>query len=133
MKKEITKVIVVSVLMLFGLVGCANFVTNTQRGEITTTHLVYGAYVGWTNYYVKATNTYAANPDQLAKLEDMRLKVKASRMDYVATINVLDSWLTAYQSNLVTKAQVQSVVDATLTSSSNVVWLINYFKANQIP
>jgi len=131
MRKEITKVVIVSMLSLAVLCGCANFVTNTQRGEITTTHLVYGAYVGWTNYYIQATNTYAGDTNALAKLEEMRLKIKQARLEYAASIGVLDSWLLAYQSNLVTKAEVQAVVASTLANGSNIVWLVNYVKNNQ--
>lgn len=111
------------------LAGCSNFVTNTQNSQIATTHIVYGAYVGWTNYYVQATNT-VTDPAELAKLEQYRRLIKQARMDYAGSIGVLNSWLDAYQSNIVTKAQVQSVVDATLVNSSNLVYLINFIRSN---
>jgi len=133
MMKDKTKVIVLcSLLAVVSLVGCSNFVTNAQRTEVTTTHLVYGAYVGWTNYYIDATNRYASKPDQLTKLEEMRMAIKEARMKYAASVGVVDSWLTAYQSNTVSKAQVQSVVDASLASGSNIVWLITYLKSNNL-
>lgn len=111
------------------LVGCSNFVNQTKNGQITTTHMVAGAYMGWTNYYVNATNT-VTDPAELAKLEQYRRVIKSARQDYAASVGVLNSWLDQYQSNIVTKAQVQSAIAASVSSASNIVYLINFIENN---
>jgi len=76
-----------------------------------------------------ATNS-TTDPAKLANLEQTRLALKAARLDYASSVGILDNWVALYETNAVTKTQVQAALDATLASGSNFIWIYNYIKAN---
>lgn len=103
--------------MIGFLAGCASFSTNTFRTEQTAVDLVYTAYVGYTN----ALPTLNLTPDQSNA-------VKVARLKFAATVGVLDSWRSAYETNSALESQVQAALDATLSEASNITWLITYIR-----
>jgi len=117
-------------LTLLSVVGCnGTFINDVKNSSNATTKLVYTGYVGWTNYYQMATNS-TTDPAKLANLEQTRLALKAARLDYASSVGILDNWVALYETNAVTKTQVQAALDATLASGSNFIWIYNYIKAN---
>lgn len=110
------KLLIVPLLAL--LVGCASFSTHVFRTEQMAVNVVYGAYVGYTN-----------SLPLLHLTADQSNAVKRARLEFAASVAVLDNWRAAYETNAVDKSKVEAALNATLLNSSNVVWLITYIKA----
>lgn len=108
-----------AVLSLLILVGCASFSTNLFRTEQTATDAVYGAYQAYTN---------ALGSGTLHLSQDQSNAVKHARLEFAASVGVLESWRAAYETNSAVKPQAQAALDAVLLNSSNVLYLINLFK-----
>lgn len=108
--------------LLAMLMGCANFATNTFRAEQTAVDLAYNSYTGYTN----VLPTLRLTAEQVAEVKDARLKLGAS-------LAVLDGWRKAYETNAVNESYVQAALDAVRDNSSNMVWVINYFRIGAKP
>lgn len=108
--------------------GCTSFINGVKNTRMTAVDLAYGGYIGWTNYYCTRTNLASTTPAQLATLNDAQRIVKDARLKFGATVGVLDGWLDAYQTNSAVKPELQAGLDATLSSASNIVWLVNFYQ-----
>lgn len=121
------KLIAMAILIAFA-VGCTSFVNNVQNTRATAIDVAYAGYTTWTNYYITKTNSATITPAERASLDQAAVVVKQSRLKFAATVGVLDGWVAAYSTNSSVKPQLQSVLDATVSSASNVVWLISFFR-----
>ena len=111
------KLFIIPLLAL--LVGCASFSTHVFRTEQTAVTLAYGAYVGYTN----ALPNLHLSPDQSNA-------VKRARLEFAASVSVLEAWRTAYETNGIDKTSVQAALNSTISNSSNLVWLISFVRGN---
>lgn len=99
------------------LAGCASFSTNIFRTEQTAVNLVFTAYTGYTN----ALPSLNLTPDQSNT-------VKTARLQFAASVAVLEAWREAYETNSAVQPQVEAALNATTANASNVVWLITYIR-----
>ena len=116
MRKVIAFLAVVSAFVI----GCASFSTNTFRTEQTAVNLAYAGYVGYTQALYSGTLKISADESNA---------VKQARLKFAASVGVLESWRAAYQTNSALESQVTAALEATLSQSSNMLWLIEYLKA----
>lgn len=108
--------------------GCTSFSNQTWRTEQTAVDVVYGGYTVWTNYYVTKTNAITTSPDTLAKLNAEETQVKKARQEFAATVGVVEAWRAAYSTNSAVQSQVTAALNAVLQNSSNIVYLINFYR-----
>lgn len=101
------------------LVACKNFSTQVFRTEQTITDVAFTAYVGYTNGL--ANGTIKVNTDESNAVKTARIKLAAS-------LNTVEQWRVAFETNSAVKPQVQAALDAATSDSSNVVYLINLLK-----
>lgn len=109
-------------------IGCQSFYNAAKTSRATAVDLAYGGYEFWTNYYCLKTNQANISAQELQSLEAARSQLKETRLRFAASVNTLDSWLEAYKTNSAVKPQVQAILDSTLNTASNFVWLVNYFQ-----
>lgn len=102
------------------LFGCARFSDNLFRSEQTAVNLVYGAYAG----YTQALPQLHLTADQIAG-------IKKARLEFAASVSVLEGWRTAYETNAAVKPQAQAALQATMGQASNFVWLATYLKGTK--
>jgi len=121
-------VIAAAVGLAAGLLGCASASTNIWRSEQTAVNLVSGAYAGWTNYYVVTTNAATTSAQRKAQLDQAETQLKAARMHFAASVGVVEAWRSAYETNSAVEGQLQAALQAALDESSNIVWVINYWR-----
>jgi hypothetical protein len=118
--KRIGLTAVVAVVASLVMVGCASFSTNTFRAEQTAVNMAFTAYQGWTNYLalfpVSAERSNA---------------VKTARLQFAATVGTVEALRVAYETNSAVKPQLQATLLTLADQSSNVVWLVNFFQAQQ--
>lgn len=100
------------------LAGCVSFTTHVFRAEETATHLAYTAYMGWTNEL--ATGTVSPEASNA---------VKQARLRFAASVQVVEAFRLEYITNVAAKPQLQAALEAMAGQSSNVVWLIGYWRA----
>jgi len=110
---------ILGIFLGFLITGCASFSTHTFRVEQTAVNVAYTAYVGYTNGL--ANGAIKVSDEQRNAIKDARIKLAAS-------VSTLEQWRLAYEKDSSVKPQVQSALDAVITQSSNVVYLINLFK-----
>lgn len=122
------KIALLTAIVSLAVVGCNSFINQVKNSRMTSIDLTYSAYTTWTNYYMIETNKATATPADLAKLNDASKTIKDARLKFVAADGVLKGWIDSYNTNSGVKLNVQSALDATLASSSNFVWLVNFFK-----
>lgn len=104
--------------LLIVLTGClASFSTHVFRTEQAVTGVAYSAYVEYTNALPSLNLTFEKSN-----------AVKQARLKFAASVGVLDAWRRAYETNSALKPQVSAALSATVASSSNFIWLINYIK-----
>ena len=113
MKQTIAVMVALAVL-----VGCSSFSTNTFRTEQTLTQLAYGAYVVYTNGL--HDGTIHVTPDQSNA-------VRTARLQFAASVGVLDTWRVAYETNSAVKPQVEAALTAAALNSSNFVFVAKLF------
>lgn len=106
--------------VLLLLVGCTNFATTVFRLEQTAANGAVTAYVGWTNHLATGTVSVQASNE-----------VKQARLHFGATLSVVDGLRVAYETNSLVKPQLQAALDTLNNESSNVVWLIQYWKGSK--
>ena len=111
--------VLIAPLLGLGLVACASFATNLFRSEQTVVNAAYAAYEGWTNYLATGKVSVQASNE-----------VKQARLHFAASVSVVEGWRAAYQTNSAVKPQAQAALDALTSDSSNVVWLVNYWKGH---
>jgi len=100
-------------------VACANFSTNVWRTEQTAVNTAYASYVAYTNGV--ASGVIKVSAEQAAS-------IKTARLSFAGSINVVEAWRQAYETNSAVKPQLQAALDAALAQSSNIVWLISFVK-----
>lgn len=127
MKRKLS-ILLLPLACALALVGCGGFINGVKNTRATAVDLAYGGYTTWTNYYSTKTNQVTTTPDQLAALNQTAATVKDARLKFAATIGVLDGWIGAYQTNSAVKPQLQAVLDSTISSASNFVWLVNFYQ-----
>lgn len=101
------------------VVGCASFATNTFRAEQTAANTVFAAYVGYTNALANGTLKITA---------DQSNAVKVARLKFAASVQTLETWRAAYQTNSSVEPQVQAALDAAQANASEILNLINFLK-----
>jgi hypothetical protein len=105
-----------SALLLAMLVaGCTSFSNHVFRTEQTSVHLAYGAYVGYTNALPQLHISPQASND-----------VKEARLQFAATVQVIDGLRVAYETNSAVKPQLEATLLTLADQSSNLVWLVHY-------
>lgn len=109
------KLILIPLLAL--IIGCASFSTNVFRTEQAAVSLVYDTYVAYTN----------ALP-MLHLTAQQSNTVKQARLQFAASVAVLEAWRVAYETNAINQPQVEAALQSTLAQSSNFLWLVTYFK-----
>lgn len=102
-------------LGILALAGCTSFSTHAYRTEQTAVHLAHGAYVAYTNALPQLHITAQASND-----------VKEVRLQFAATVQVVDNLRTAYETNSAVKPQLEATLLTLADQSSNLVWLIHY-------
>ena len=108
------KKLLIPLLAVF-VAGCASFSTNMFRTEQVAVDLAYGAYVGYTN----ALPTLGITTDQSNA-------VKHARLSFAASVATVEAMRLQYETNSAIKPALQAAVDALLSQSSNVVWIIKF-------
>lgn len=106
--------------LVLAVVGCVPFSTHVFRTEQLAVNLAHAAYVGYTN----------ALPT-LHITEDQSNAVKQARLKFAASVGTVESLRLAYETNSAIKPTLQAAIDSLVDQSSNVVWLIEYFKAQK--
>lgn len=120
------KILIVPLLAL--LMGCASFSTHVFRTEQTAVNLVYAGYVGWTNYLIPAmanTNLSLAKQHSLLVASN---EVKQARLRFAATVHTVEEFRLAYETNAALRPQLEAALFGLLQQSSNVVYLIYYWR-----
>lgn len=125
MKKRLNLPLALITLLLIAIgFGCKSPVSDFRRSYMLATDLTYGGYVGYTNWYLLATN--GATAARLEQIETDRLKLKTLRQEFAATVDVADQTVAAYQTNSAVQPMLSSLGVAMLSQSSNYVWLVNF-------
>lgn len=104
-------------LSLF-MIGCASFSTHVFRTEQAAVNVVYGTYVVYTN-----------SLSQLNLSPAQSNAIKQARLQFAASVQVLDAWREAYETNAINRSYVESALSATVGQSSNFLWLVTYLKS----
>lgn len=107
-------------LALLAFVGCVNFSTSVFRTEQLAVNLAHASYVGYTN----ALPTLRITADQSNAVKQARLK-------FAASVGTVEALRVTYETNIAIKPTLQAAVDSLVNQSSNVVWLIEYLKAQK--
>lgn len=98
-------------------VGCTTYSTHVFRVEQSATSVAYTAYVGWTNYLAN----FPVDPS-------VSNEVKQARLKFAATVGTVEALRTEYETNTATKPLLEATLTTLSDQSSNIVWLINYYK-----
>lgn len=102
--------------------GCASHLLNSAfRAEQTAVNLAYGAYQGWTNYLVIQPPT--------AALLAASNEVKQARLKFAATLSTAEQLRAEAETNSAARPLLQNTLTTLSDQSSNVVWLINFYRA----
>lgn len=108
------------------LFGCASFPTTVFRLEKTSADTAHAAVQAFNLYYQSATN--GADVKTIAALNDDRDQIYDASRRLSASLSVLEAVRAQYATNAAVKGQVQGALSAVSAQSSNVLWLVNYFK-----
>ena len=111
--------LIIPVLAVLFLTACTSFTTHVFRVEQVAVSGAYTAYVGWTNYLA------VASPPVTPQASNA---VKQARLQFAASVATLDSFRRTYETNTAVRPQLEAILDTVASQSSNVVWLINYWK-----
>ena len=106
--------------MLALLVGCASFSTQVFRTEQTAVTLAYSGYVGWTNYMAQFPQRVTPQASN---------EVKQARLRFAATVATVESMRQSYETNSAFKAPIEAGLQTMIEQSTNMLWLINYWRA----
>lgn len=103
---------------LLAFAGCMNFSNRVFRLEQATSHLAVTAYQGWTNHMaLHSVSPEASNA------------VKQARIRLGATLETTEALRASLETNSAAKPQLTATLQTLADHSSNVVWLINYWRA----
>lgn len=106
--------------LLACLIGCVKFSTHVFRTEQAAVNLAYGAYNGYTQ----------ALP-QLKLTAEQSNAVRRARLEFAASVAVVDGWRMQYETNSAVQPQVQASLNALASQSSNLLWVIAYIRAGK--
>jgi len=101
------------------LIGCASFSTNVFRAEQTAVNIGYAAYTGYTNGL--ATGAIKISPDGSNA-------VRSARLRFAASVGTLETLRERYEVDSALKEPVLAALDTVRSESSNLVWVINYWR-----
>lgn len=101
--------------------GCTSFSTTVFRLESTTATLGTNAVASFNAYYGASTNK--------AALEAPREQIYAASRAMAVHLSVVEAYRLAYQTNSAVKPQLEAALQAAVDTSSNIVWLVNWWKA----
>ena len=112
------KLLIIPLLLL--LVGCVSFSTHVFRTEQTAVTIAYSGYVGWTNYLFQFPGR--VTPQQSND-------VKQARLRFAATVKAVEVMRLSYETNSALKQPLEAGLLSMLNQSSNIVWLIQYYRS----
>jgi hypothetical protein len=105
------------------VVGCVDLPTSVFRFEQTTGKLADNNMRGYAVWWKSQTNH--ADAATLKDLLQEREQVMSASRELEASLHTLENWRVVYTTNTaMAKAPLQAAWDATISQSSNIVWLI---------
>lgn len=117
-----------TLLALLFLVGCASFSTNVFRVEQSATEVAYGGYVTYTNWLLTSLADPKLTPERRASLVTISNDVKQARLRFAATVTAVESMRLSYETNSALKPALEAAVVTLTDQSSNLCWLITYWR-----
>jgi hypothetical protein len=127
-KLQIVSIVVACWTIALLLGGCASTNTTVFRAEKLAATTATESVRAFNQYYFISTNGVAA--EKLAELNRQKFVVHEASRRLGASLAVTETLRAALATNGVTKSQVLASLEAVSASASNIVWTVNYWKAD---